>query len=93
MTNIKVERVGGLGGFGGPHLKSDGELPAGKLTPSESAAVDALFNSGAESSRAGKPDGFRYRITRQTPNGPQTVEVPEDAVPEKLKNCVQDRLD
>jgi hypothetical protein len=39
------------------------------------------------------PDGFRYRITRQTSKGPQTVEVPENSVPTALKNCVKDELE
>jgi emfourin len=37
-------------------------------------------------------DAFRYRITRQTGKGPQTVEVHEDAVPEAVRACVVDEL-
>jgi hypothetical protein len=39
------------------------------------------------------PDSFRYLITSQTPNGPQTIDVPEDHVPMSLRNSVKDELD
>jgi len=37
-------------------------------------------------------DAFRYRLTRQTEKGPQTVEVHEDAVPQAVRACVVDEL-
>jgi hypothetical protein len=37
-------------------------------------------------------DSFRYRVTRDTPNGQETVEIPESAVPPELRDSVKDEL-
>ena len=94
VDRLKIERVGGLAGFGlpGSHLKSRGDVAVSELSPADRHAVDALFDSKAMPA-PGMPDAFRYRITRETPKGPQTVEVPEDHVPLSLRNRVKDELD
>jgi hypothetical protein len=94
MDRLEIERVGGLAGFGlpGSHLRSKGTLTLSALSPADRSVVDALFD-GKEKGSPGMPDGFRYRITRQTSNGPQTIEVPEDRVPTALQNCVKDELE
>jgi hypothetical protein len=38
------------------------------------------------------PDGFRYRLTRQTSGRLQTVEVPEQHVPFAVKSSVKDEI-
>ena len=36
---------------------------------------------------------FSYRITRQTAEGTQTIEVPDNAVPAALRDSVRDVLE
>ena len=94
MDRIQIERTGGFAGFGlpGSRLQSRGEIALSELSSADRAAIDALFDSrgGAEPHM---PDGFRYRITRQTATGPQTIEVPESKVPAALKDSVKDVLE
>ena len=59
---VEVERVGGLAGFGGPRLKSAGEVAMSALSAEDRKAIEAMFR-GAARAGAGKPDGFVYRIT------------------------------
>ncbi len=95
MDLLRIERIGGLAGFGGPHLKSLGELALSLLPPADRQAVEELFSDlrKAETEHPGQADAFRYRITRQTAAGPHTIEVPESAVPAALRNCVRDILE
>jgi hypothetical protein len=92
---LTIERVGGFAGFGGPgsRIRSRGSYPFEKLSPTDQAKVENWFRSRGQSA-AGPPipDAFRYRITRDTPNGQETVEVPESAVPPVLRDSVKDEL-
>ena len=67
-------------------------MPFEHLSPADQAAVEALFRSGGQSASANAPHEFRYRITRTTATGPQTVEAPEGAVPAALRAIVKDEL-
>jgi len=99
LSTVKIERVGGVGGFGGPHLKSRGELPIAELSAADQAAVNTLFagqRKGKARGAAPNPqmrDGFSYRISRPTPNGTETVEVPESMVPAALLSSVRDTIE
>lgn len=97
MSTIKIEKIGGLGGFGGPNLKSRGERSYAELSAADQAAVDALFAPKPKSrGAAANPqmrDGFSYRISRQTATGVETVEVPENKVPAALISSVKDTLE
>ena len=88
---LHIERVGGFGGFGGPHLKSRGSVDLTSLPAHEQAAIDALFAQGGTLGGTSSSD-FRYRLTRQTPNGAHTVEVPASAVPGSISSAVKDEL-
>ena len=88
MGILKVERIGGFAGFGGPNLRSDGEIDLARLTPRDRRIAEKLLVNG-ESVRDMPMDGFRFRLTG--PDG-KVVEVPETAVPQALRDCVQDRL-
>jgi hypothetical protein len=103
MATIHVERICGLAGFGGSraNLRSRGQLEHSKLSTGDQKAVDALFESPAKSksgSRAAKDspettaDGLRYRISRTTAAGTETIEVPESAIPAAIARCVKDEL-
>ena len=92
QDQLKIERLGGFAGFGGPHLKSRGELSTSELSPADLAALEALFQEGAAAGAA-NPDGFVYRITRNAGDQEQTIEVPEHEVPEAIRNSVKDTLE
>jgi hypothetical protein len=65
------------------------------LSPPDRQAVEALFNNPQKAAPAhpGEADAFRYRITRETDAGAQAIEVPANAVPAPLKDCVKDVLE
>lgn len=95
MGVLKIERLGGLGGFGlpGSRIRSHGTYPFAKLSPADQAKVEELFRTKGEGGMgAAIPDGFRYRITRETSSGPESVEIPETAVPSDLQSSVKDEL-
>jgi hypothetical protein len=91
VDRLKIERTGGPG-FGGPHLKSRGELALSELSSADRQAVDALF-SGVTRVPRRMPDEFVYSVTRETTAGAQTIQVPESVVPTAIKNRVRDVLE
>ena len=92
---LQVERIGGYAGFGGPHLKSRGEVVFSNLSPVDRQAIEALFNNPQRShpGQPGAADVFRYRLTRQTAAGAEIIEVPENAVPAAVRDSVRDVLE
>ena len=95
MERLRIEKLGGFAGFGGPHLKSQGEVTLSELSPADKQTVETLFTDRQKASQTprGAADMHRYRITRQTAAGEETVEVPENAVPAALKDSVRDTLE
>lgn len=94
MALLHVEKVGGLAGFGGvgAHVKSHGQLELSSLSVAEQKAVELLFQSRGKTAASKVRDGFRFRITRTTSAGTETIEAPESDVPAKLAQCVKDEL-
>jgi hypothetical protein len=94
MGVLKVERIGGLAGFGGARsrLKSDGEIAFSSLSLSDQKAVDALFKGDSKSAPSQMRDGFSYRLTRGGGAAGDTILVPEDRMPAALIACVKDRI-
>ncbi len=94
MATLHVERIGGLAGFGGTrsHIRSHGQIDAATLPAAEAKAVEALFQTHGQSEDSQVGDGFRYRISRVTSAGTETIEAPESAVPSMLMQCVKDEL-
>jgi hypothetical protein len=88
---VKVERVGGLAGFGGPRLKSAGEVAMSALSAADRKAIEAMFRVAARAG-AGKPDGFVYRITMSSGGVTKTVDVSGERVPEAIRKCVKSTL-
>jgi hypothetical protein len=97
--HLKVEKIGGPG-FGGLHLKSDGELLFSKLSPEDQQRVEELFKNPqyafpplgkSETIPSGSPSQpFSYIITR----GTEKIKVPDNHdVPDNVKNSVTDRLE
>jgi hypothetical protein len=103
MADLEIERKGGYAGFGGPHLKSRGEVSYADLSATDRASVEALFERPAKGQRRGSGaarslgapggDRFVYRISRRTSKGVETVEVSEDLVPQALRERVKDYLE
>ena len=91
MDRLKIERVGGTAGFGGPHLKSRGEVALSDLPAADQKTMESLFADPGKvpAAHPGQADAFTYRITR----GAHTIEVPEHAVPSTIKNSVKDVLE
>jgi hypothetical protein len=95
LGELTIERFGGFGGFGlpGSRIRSHGTVSSGQLSTKDRETVENLFRTkGQAGSAPPVADGFRYRITRQGPNGPETVEVPEASVPDALRSSVKDEL-
>jgi hypothetical protein len=94
MDLLLVERIGGLAGFGnrGSKLRSRGRIHLSALTAAEREVVEALFASRNDAGPDEHRDAFRYRITRTTPRGEETIEARENAVPASLSACVRDEI-
>ncbi len=94
MAKLHVERIGGLAGFGGTraHIRSHGEIDLATLSTADQKAVEGLFKSKGKTPPSQARDTFRYRITRTTAEGVETIEVSEEGVPAALCHCVQDEL-
>ncbi len=94
MGMLKVERIGGLAGFGGARswLKSEGQIAFSGLSLSDQQSVEALFKSGAKAAPSQMRDGFSYRVSRGGGAAGDTILVPEDKMPAALIACVKDRI-
>ncbi len=94
MALLRIERTGGLAGFGGPgsHIRSQGQIEFESLSDAEQRAVDALFQSRRSAKSSKIRDGFSYKISRTTSSGIETIEVPESRTPAPLAACVKDEL-
>jgi hypothetical protein len=94
MTILHVEKLGGLAGFGGVHarIRSRGKIDTAALSPADRKAVDALFQTGGAVGPSKGADSFRFRISRTTATGTETVEAREEQVPTALASCVKDEF-
>ena len=98
MDELKIERLGGLAGLGGPssRIASRGRIGLSELSPRDRGVVEDLFQAHAKGAKVAAPpllrDGFRYRIARIVDGRAATIEVPESAVPQTLIDCVKDEL-
>jgi len=94
MAKLHVERIGGLAGFGGvrSHVRSHGEIDMAALSAADQRVVEELFQSHGKAKPSQARDTFRYRISRTTPAGVETIEAPEEVLPAALSRCVKDEL-
>jgi hypothetical protein len=88
MALLRIERLGGLAGFGGAKLRSTGEVELDELPGDERQLIESLFAKSPVPLDSGG-DRFRYRLTLDTG---QAIELGEDMVPERLRNSVTDQL-
>jgi hypothetical protein len=94
MAILHVEKLGGLAGFGGIHarIRSRGQIDTAALSAADQKAVDSLFQAGGASEPPKGADGFRFRISRTTAAGTETIEAPETHVPAALASCAKDEF-
>jgi hypothetical protein len=94
MAILYVEKLGGLAGFGGSraHIRSRGQIDSATLSAADQKAVEALFQSGGASPPEKGADSLRFRISRITDAGTQTVDAPESRVPAAVASCVRDEF-
>ena len=86
MGNVVIEQLGGFVGGATPsgHLQMKGRMAWSALSEADQARLDALF-----AERKPVNANLRYRLTRDGPNGPETVEAPAEAVPRALMESVK----
>jgi len=90
MGDIVIEPVGGFVGGATPagHLRMQGRVAWSALSAAEQARLDALF-----AARQPVNANMRYRLTRDGPNGPETIQVPMDAVPQVLIDSIRTTIE
>ncbi|MEI7862008.1 MAG: protealysin inhibitor emfourin [Planctomycetota bacterium] len=98
MTLVRVERIGGVVGFGLAvgHLRSFGTIDTATLTPSEQKILDLLFSHRAQGKAAAHPgpacDAFCYLLSRGSGAATETIEAAEAALPAAVVQCVRDEI-
>lgn len=94
MAILHIEKLGGLANFGGAraHIRSCGQLDTATLSAKDLRAVDLLFHTPTKAETPAVADGFRFRISRTTAVGTESVEAPESRVPRVLASCVKDEF-
>jgi hypothetical protein len=95
VDRLRIEKKGGLANFGGSSakIKSQGELNLSTLPPAQRQAVESLFGRSDLVAPRGSGDVPVYHMTRETPSGTQTIQVPENLAPDVVKKSVTDRLE
>jgi len=90
MGDIVIEQLGGFvgGGTAMGHLKMQGRVAWSALAATDQARVEALF---AEHRAVNA--NLRYRLTRDGPNGPETIEAPAELVPQVLIDSVKTTIE
>lgn len=94
MSKLKIERIGGLAGFGGQksHLRSRGEIDINELSKEDRKVVEDLFQSHGKAEKTLSRDGFQYRISRMTSKGIESTEADEEKIPNAVRQCVKDEI-
>jgi hypothetical protein len=87
MSEYVIERRGGLAG-----LPATGRAQAGELDPDARAALDRLFNSSAPLPSDPGADRYTYVVTRRTPAGETSREIPESLLPQSVASLVRDTI-
>jgi hypothetical protein len=88
--NVIIEQLGGFvgGGTSEGHLRMEGRMAWSALSEADQRRLDALF-----AERKPVNANLRYRLTRDGPNGPETVEALAEAVPKALIESVKTRIE
>lgn len=91
---LRVERIGGLAGLGGKNsrLRSTGEIDSESLSEEDKNVVENLFLFKGKEEQTDARDTFRYRISRTTSKGLESVEVSEEKIPHAVRRSVRDEF-
>jgi hypothetical protein len=94
MAILHIEKLGGLANFGGTRarIRSRGQIDTAALSAADQKTVESLFQTGGASEPPKGADVFRFRISRTTAAGTETVEAHETHVPAALAACVKDEF-
>jgi hypothetical protein len=94
MSKLRVERIGGFAGFGGPNskLRSVGEIDTEQLSSEDKKVVEELFVSTKKGKSTVARDTFRFKISRVTSKGSESIEAEEENVPDVVRRCVRDEI-
>jgi hypothetical protein len=97
VHQLKVERKGGLAGFGLPNsrVRSVGSVDLRTLSASDRRAVKGLFAgrpAHLTPASAVQADAFQYHLTMTTAEGETTVVAAEHEVPDAIRDAVHDTL-
>jgi hypothetical protein len=94
MASLTIERIGGIAGFGGlnSRLRSRGEIDTKDLSNEEKQTVEELFSSVKNTESSNTADTFKYKISRMTSEGLESIEADEDKVPLSLIQSVKDEF-
>ena len=98
MTLVRVERIGGVVGFGlaAGHLRSIGTIDTATLQPAEQKILDLLFSHHAQGKTAAHAglacDAFSYLLSRGSGAATETIEAAEAALPAAVVQCVRDEI-
>lgn len=94
MSKLKIERIGGLAGFGtkNSHLRSIGEIDTDDLSKEDKSIIKDLFKSQSNKEITQAIDTFRYKISRVTNKGIESIEVNEEKIPVTVSQCLKDEI-
>ena len=97
VHQLKVERKGGLAGFGLPNsrVRSVGSVDLRTLSSTDRRTIETFFASGTPKPPPASPvqaDAFQYHLTMTTAQGERSVVVPEHQVPDAIRDAVQDEM-
>lgn len=94
MSKLTIERIGGLAGFGGAnsHVQSRGEINIEELSKEDKKIVEDLFISQSKIHSKIAMDTFRYKISRMTSKGIESIEAEEEKIPHIVRQCLRDEI-
>ncbi|MFM7315450.1 MAG: protealysin inhibitor emfourin [bacterium] len=94
MAVYRVEKLGGLAGFGGPlsRVKSVGQMDESALDEPVRQFLRDRFASTSSTETMGRPDEFQYKITLETSGVEKTIILPESQTPLVIRQSVRDEF-
>lgn len=87
MSEYVIERRGGLAG-----LPATGRVQADALDPETRAELDRLIDSTVPLPRDAGADRYTYVVTRRTPAGEASREIPESLLPQQVISLVRETI-
>ncbi|QZA08727.1 hypothetical protein K3U94_05420 [Mycolicibacter heraklionensis] len=87
MSQYVIERRGGLAG-----LPATGRIQADALDPDVRAALDRLVDGVAPLPSDSGADRYTYVVTRRTPAGDTSREIPESLLPQSVATLVRETI-